>query len=79
MKTLPSKYLGLPLTDKVKRKSTWEISISKLQEKVQRWTYRALKFAGRVILTKSIIQEIPTYMLSSFPTPMGVIEKIRNI
>jgi hypothetical protein len=38
-KTLPTKYLGVPLTDKEGNKSTWESIINKLQDRVKRWTY----------------------------------------
>ena len=35
-KTLPTKYLGVPLMDKVGKKSTWESVIHKLQDRVKR-------------------------------------------
>jgi hypothetical protein len=78
-KTLPTKYLGVPLTDKVYKMSTWEGVINRLQERVKNWTYRSLNLAGRLILTKFVLQAIPTFMMSVFPTPQGILQKIRAI
>jgi hypothetical protein len=54
-KTLPTKYLGVPLTDKVGKKSTWENMINKRQDRVKIWTYQALKFVGMLVLTKVVL------------------------
>jgi hypothetical protein len=78
-KSLPTKYLGIPLTDKAYKISTWEGVINKLQDRVKNWTYRYLNLAGRLTLTKSVLQAIPTFMMSIFPTPKGIIQKIRTI
>jgi hypothetical protein len=75
-KSLPTKYLGIPLTDIAYKISTWEGVINKLQERVKNWTYQSLNLVGRLILTKSILQAIPTFMMSVFPTPL---QKIRTI
>jgi hypothetical protein len=58
---------------------TWEGVIKKLQERVKNWTYISLNLAGRLILTKVVLQAIPTYMMSVFPTPKGILQKIRAI
>jgi hypothetical protein len=67
------------LTDKVYKLSTWEGVINKLQERVKNWTYRSLNLAGILILTKTILQAIPTYLMSVFPTPQGILQKSRSI
>lgn len=53
--SLPSKYLGVPLTAKLMHKIIWEPLINKMQDKVRRWTSRALNLAGRLVLTKAIL------------------------
>jgi hypothetical protein len=78
-KALPTKYLGIPLTEKAYKMSTWEGIINKLQERVKTWTYRSLNLARRLILTNFVLQEIPTFMMSIFPTPKGILQKIRTI
>jgi hypothetical protein len=78
-KTLPMKYLGIPLTDKACKMSMWEGVISKLQERVKNWTYRALNLVERLKLTKTVLQTIPMYMMSVLPAPKVILQKIRAI
>ena len=78
-KTLPMKYLGNPLMDKGWKMETWEGVINKIQERVKKWTYRSLNLARRLVLTKAVLQAIPTYMMSVFPAPKGILQKIRAI
>jgi hypothetical protein len=78
-KTLPTKYLGIPLMDRAYKMETWEGVINKLHERVKNWTYRALNLAGRLILTKAVLQAISTYMMLVFPAPKGILQKIRAI
>lgn len=77
--SLLAKYLGVPLTDKPLHKDIWEPVLNKLKDKISKWTNRALNLAGRLILTKAILQSLPIYMLSAIPAPTGVITNIRNI
>jgi len=77
--SLPSKYLGIPLTSKPLHKSIWEPITNKLQDKIRKWTVRSLNLAGRLELTKVVLQAIPVFMLSVLPAPKGVMQLIRNI
>jgi hypothetical protein len=65
--------------DRACTKDTWAGVINKLQERVKNWTYRALNLAGRLILTKTIVQAILAYMMYVFPAPKGILQKIRDI
>eukprot|EP00253_Pinus_taeda_P018385 PITA_18385 len=76
---LPSRYLGAPLLDKLWQKSHWEKLLDNLKKICQHWTHRALNFAGRLVLTKVVLQAIPQYMLSIIPAPQGILQQIRNI
>eukprot|EP00253_Pinus_taeda_P024787 PITA_24787 len=76
---LPSKYLGIPLTDKPLRKGVWEPIINKLQDKIREWTCRYLNLAAHLVLTQAVLQAIPTFIFSAFPTPKGVQQQIRSI
>jgi hypothetical protein len=78
-KMLPTKYLGIPLTDRAFKMAMWEGVINKLQERVKNWTYRALNLEGRLILTKAVLQAIMAYLMSVFPAPKGILQKIRAI
>ena len=53
--SLPSIYLGVPLTAKPLHKSIWELVINNLQDKIRKWTMRSLNLAGRLVLTKVVL------------------------
>jgi len=76
---LPSKYLGVPLTDKPFHKSIWEPMINKMWDKIRRWTFRYLNLGGWLVLTKVVLQSIPIFMLSALPAPKGVLQHFRTI
>eukprot|EP00253_Pinus_taeda_P010536 PITA_10536 len=76
---LPSKYLGVPLTTKPFHKSICELVISKLQYKIRKWTFISLNLAGRLVLTKVVLQSILVFMLSALPAPKGVLQQSRNL
>eukprot|EP00253_Pinus_taeda_P022607 PITA_22607 len=66
---LPSKYLGIPLTDKPLSKEAWEPII---QDKIRKWTCRSLNLAGHLVLTQVVLHAIPMFMFSTLPTPKGI-------
>eukprot|EP00253_Pinus_taeda_P006750 PITA_06750 len=77
--SLPSKYLGAPLTLKPSKKEHWEKILANLKKKCSHWTFRALNLAGRLVLTKAVLQAIPHYLLSLLPAPKGILQQIRII
>eukprot|EP00253_Pinus_taeda_P017898 PITA_17898 len=77
--SLPSRYLGAPLTLKPWQKAHWEKILANMERRCKHWTNRALNFAGRLVLTKAILQAIPQYMLSIRPAPKGILDQIRSI
>eukprot|EP00253_Pinus_taeda_P009353 PITA_09353 len=77
--SLPSKYLGIPLTTKPLHKSIWELIINKMQDKIRKQMVRSLDLAGRLVLIKVVLHSIPVFMLSILPTPEGVLQLIKNI
>eukprot|EP00253_Pinus_taeda_P007743 PITA_07743 len=77
--SLPSKYLGAPLTLKPWKKEHWEKILANLKKKCSHWNFRALNLAGRLVLTKAVLQAIPHYLLSLLPTPKGILQQIRII
>lgn len=75
----PSKYLGVPLTDKPLTCSNWEPLITKLKKKISNWTFRALNLAGRLILVRSILQTMSLYLFSAMAAPRSISSQIRTI
>jgi hypothetical protein len=62
-KIFPMKYLVIPLTSRAWKNATWEGVISKLQERVKNWTYKAINLVGSLILTKKVLQAISAYIM----------------
>eukprot|EP00253_Pinus_taeda_P010319 PITA_10319 len=77
--SLPSKYLGAPLSLKPWKKELWEGILANLKKKCSLWTVRALNLSGRLVLAKAVLQAIPHYLLSLLPAPKGILQQIRNI
>eukprot|EP00253_Pinus_taeda_P002432 PITA_02432 len=77
--SLPLKYFGVPLMARPMHKSIWEPVLNKMKDKVKKWTIISLNLAGRLVLTKAVLQAIPIFMLSALPTPKGVLQQFRNI
>jgi len=69
----------VPLIEKESKYITWEWILTKLQERVKIWTYKPLNLVGHLILIKEILQAIPTYLMSVFPSPKGILQKIITI
>eukprot|EP00253_Pinus_taeda_P009017 PITA_09017 len=77
--SIPSKYLGVSLTTKPRQKSIWDPLATKMQDKVRKWTNRSLNLAGRLVLTKAVLQAIPIFMLPALPAPIGFLQQFWNI
>jgi len=76
---LPSKYLGIPLTEKPLSREVWELVVNKLCNRIRKWTCKSLNLAGHLVLTKAVLHAIPIFMMSALPAPKGVLQKIRNM
>lgn len=50
-----------------------------MQDRGKNWTFRALNLAGRLVLTKVVLQSIPIFMLLALSAPKGVLDQIRDI
>jgi hypothetical protein len=75
------KYLGLPSMIGRSKKSTFKFIKDRIWKKINSWSSRHLSQAGREIMIKSILQSIPTYVMSIFLLPstlIGDIEKMLN-
>lgn len=73
-RNLPSKYLGMPLSDNPLRNACWQNILQKHQGKLNCWAFRFLNIASRAVL-----QSIPTYQLSGMAAPKGVCSKMVDI
>ena len=72
----PTKYLGLPLGNKMNRASAWKPVIKNIQSRLATWKARTLSRAGRLTLIKSVINSLPVYYMSMFKMPTSIAMKI---
>lgn len=46
------------------------------EKKLSNWKSQYLSLGGRVVLIKAVLDTMPTYMMSLFPIPVNVIDRI---
>ena len=73
--SLPTIYLGMPLGAKSKALNIWNPVIEKREKKLTRWKSQYISLGGRVTIINSVLDALPTYMMSIFPIPNGVIQR----
>ena len=73
------KYLGLPTLIGRAKKHSFAYIKERVWRKLQRWKEKLLSQAGREILIKSVIQAIPTYTMSCFKLPKGLILELETL
>ena len=74
----PIKYLGIPLHyDKLRREDLQPL-IDKILKRIAGWRGKLLSYAGRLVLIKTFLASIPTYLLSFFKFPKWAIDLINT-
>ena len=73
------KYLGLPaLVGRAKKQSFIYIK-ERVWKKLQGWKEKLQSQAGREVLIKAVIQAIPTYTMSCFKLPKGLVRELEGM
>jgi hypothetical protein len=75
-------YLGLPSMIGRSKKATFSYIKDRIWKKMNSWRGRALSKAGKEIMIKSVLQAIPSYVMSLFIPPSSFvadIEKMINV
>ena len=70
------KYLGLPALVGRAKKQSFVYLKERVWRKFQGWKEKILSHAGREVLIKSVIQAIPTYTMSCFKLPKGLVKEL---
>ena len=76
---LPITYLGVPLGANMKKFSSWQPIIEKIQHRLASWKASCLSRAGKLILIKAVLNNLPVYYLSMFRIPKRVAKEINKI
>ncbi|PNX95399.1 ribonuclease H, partial [Trifolium pratense] len=74
-------YLGLPSMIGRSKKNTFSYIKDRIWKRINSWRGRALSKAGKEVMIKSVLQAIPSYVMSMFILPssfIGDIEKMLN-
>lgn len=77
--SLPMRYLGVPLSSKKPSPTHCEVLIQQIKGRLSTWSAKALSFAGRLLLIKTVIAGINTFWCSSFILPKSVIKRINSL
>jgi len=76
---LPCTYLGIPLGANMRKVSSWQPVIEKIQGRLNTWKGTCLSRAGRLVLIKAVLNSLPIYYLSLFKLPNKVAQEINKI
>ncbi|KAL1192898.1 putative ribonuclease H protein [Cardamine amara subsp. amara] len=77
--SLPIRYLGLPLMHRKLKFSEYSPLLDKLEGQFKSWAVKALSYAGRLQLLKSVISGTVNFWISAFILPKGCIAKIESM
>ena len=64
---LPTAYLGMPVGASSQSYEIWNKVVEKCEMKLARWKSQYLSRGGRHTLINSVLDALPTYMMSVFP------------
>ncbi|KAG5591095.1 hypothetical protein H5410_041609 [Solanum commersonii] len=79
MGALPAIYLGMPLGAKSQSKEIWNSVLEKCEKKLVRWKAQYLSKGGMLTLINAVLDALPTYMLTLFPIPAGVVQRLDKL
>ena len=73
------KYLGLPDVVGRNKKESFNYIRERVWNKFQGWKERLLSKADKKVLLKAVVQAIPTFAMSCFKLPKGLIQDINRL
>lgn len=72
----PVLYLGMPLSIKRPSKAHFIPLIERVEQRLQGWQSKLLSRGGRLLLTQTVLSNMPTYHMICFILPKWVISRI---
>ena len=72
-------YLGLPALVGMNKRASFDQLKQKVWKRLQGWEGKLLSQAGREVLIKSVIQAIPTFIMSCFKLPTTLCHEIETL
>ncbi|MFS7889004.1 putative RNA-directed DNA polymerase [Helianthus anomalus] len=75
----PFVYLGIKVGAKMSRIANWNEVVEVIKNRLASWKAKNLSIGGRLILLKSVLENLPIYYLSLYKAPKAVIESMEAI
>lgn len=75
----PFTYLGVPVGANMGLKKHWKPVVDKFEARLSKWKAQSLSFGGRITLIKSVLNSLPTYFMSLFKVPQGILDSLEKI
>uniref|UniRef100_A0A0V0GLP3 Putative ovule protein n=1 Tax=Solanum chacoense TaxID=4108 RepID=A0A0V0GLP3_SOLCH len=69
----------MPLGGNSNSVDIWNGVLEKCEKKLARWKTQYLSFEGRLTLINSVLDSLPTHMMTLFPIPARVIKRLDSI
>ncbi|KAL9662535.1 hypothetical protein QQ045_027368 [Rhodiola kirilowii] len=79
MDRFPLTYLGMQVGANTSRINTWRPVIQKFKQKLATWRSANLSMAGRVVLIKAALSNLPLYYASMYKMPVTVAQEMERI
>ncbi|GJR42044.1 RNA-directed DNA polymerase, eukaryota [Tanacetum coccineum] len=76
---LPLTYLGVKVGANMNRIDSWKDVVQKVKNKLSSWKAKTLSVGGRFTLIKSVLGAVPTYYMTLFKTPEGVLSYLERL
>ncbi|XP_074299649.1 putative mitochondrial protein AtMg00310 [Silene latifolia] len=73
------RYLGLPTIIGRSKKAIFAGIKDQVWKKLQGWKERMLSKSGKEVINRAVAQAIPSYMMSLFLLPVGLIDELHSI
>lgn len=78
-RSFPFTYLGVPLGANMALKKYRKPILDKISSKLSYWKDIFLMFEGRLTLIKYVLDSLPTFYMSPFRAPQGIIDQLDKI
>lgn len=66
----------MPLGAKSRSKEIWNVVVEKCEKKLSNWKSQFLSLGGKVVFINAVLDAMPTHMMSLFPNPVNVVDRI---
>lgn len=73
------RYLGVPVGQQGTRSSTYNYVLDRAKQRMSNWKCNQLSFAGRLTLTKSVLQALPSYVMQTTPLPVALCDSLDQV